>query len=153
MKLVLSVFETSNKGERLMVADTKRAHFRAKSKRTMHVQLPLEDIGPGEEGPCGRLSYSMYGTRDEAANWSEECTQRLVEVGLKAGRATPLVFGRKQSALRAYIRGDDVAVVGQTGELKWMEARLERKYEFMGEVLGPDSNQIREVRVPNRVPM
>ena len=61
-----------------MIADVKRAYFLGKAKRTTYVQLPPEDIGPWEEGMCGRLDYSMYGTRDAVANWSDEYTQRLV---------------------------------------------------------------------------
>ena len=80
MKLLLSTLTTANRGERLMVADVKRAYFHAKSKRLIYVELPPEDVGPGEEGMCGRLNYSMYGTRDAAANWSDEYTQRLVDI-------------------------------------------------------------------------
>ena len=68
MKLLLSTLTSNNKGERLMVADVKRAYFHAKAKRLTYVKLPPEDIGPGEEGMCGRLNYAMYGTRDAAAN-------------------------------------------------------------------------------------
>ena len=47
-------------------------------------ELPKEDIKPGEEGMCGRLNYSMYGTRGAAANWADEYTGLLVEAGDKA---------------------------------------------------------------------
>ena len=151
MKLLLSILTTSNRGERLMVADVKRAYFHAKSKRTTYVQLPPEDIGPGEEGMCGRLNNSMYGTRDAAANWSDEYTQRLVEMGFKSGRATPCVFHHEEKGLRAYIHGDDFVVVGLPQNLKWMQERLERKYELTVEVLGPDAGQQKEVRVLNRI--
>merc|ERR1711938_185593 len=60
MKLLLSMLASGNKGERLMVADVKRAYFHAKSKRTTYVQLPPEDVRPGEENMCGRLNYSMH---------------------------------------------------------------------------------------------
>merc|ERR1739836_84312 len=92
MKMLLSVLASNNRGERLMVADVKRAYFHARCKRLPYIKLPPEDILPGEEHLCGRLNYSMYGTRDAAANWSEEYTERLVKVGNKAATATPCVF-------------------------------------------------------------
>ena len=113
MKLLLSMLASGNKGERLMVADVKRAYFHAKSKRTTYVQLPPEDVGPGEENMCGRLNYSMYGTRDAAANWSDEYTQRLIEMGFTVGKATRCVFYHEQRGLRAYVHGEDFVVVGQ----------------------------------------
>ena len=33
--------------------------------------LAAEDCAPGEENMCGRLSFSMYGTRDAALNWHQ----------------------------------------------------------------------------------
>ena len=56
LKLILSCLATANNGERLMVADVKRAYFHAKCKRLTYVQLPPEDILPGEENMCGRLN-------------------------------------------------------------------------------------------------
>ena len=68
MKLILSSLASGNKGERLMAADVKRAFFHAKAKKLVYVQLPAEDVNPGEENMCGRLNHSMYGTRDAAVN-------------------------------------------------------------------------------------
>ena len=68
MKLVLSSLATCNKGERLMIADVKRAFFHAKAKKLVYIKLPAEDVLPGEENMCGRLNCSMYGTRDAAVN-------------------------------------------------------------------------------------
>ena len=78
MKLILSTLATANKGERLMVADVKRAFFHAKAKKLTYVKLPAEDVGPGEENMCGRLNYSMYGTRRAAINWQAHYTKVLV---------------------------------------------------------------------------
>ena len=38
-------------GERLMVADVKRAYFHAKSKRLTYVKLPPEDMRIGAKHP------------------------------------------------------------------------------------------------------
>lgn len=100
---------------------------------------------------CGRLNYTMYSTRDAVANWSDECTQRLIKMGFKAGRATPCVFYHQQKGLRAYIHGDDFVVVGMPKDMHWMQEQLEQKYELIVELLGPDQGQKQEVRVFNRI--
>ena len=43
--------------------DVRRAYFHAKAIREMFVELPEEDM---QEGMCGKLNKSMYGTRDAA---------------------------------------------------------------------------------------
>ena len=151
MKLLLSTLTTANKGERLMVADVKRAYFHARSKRLTYVKLPPEDTLPGEENMCGRLNYSMHGTRDAAANWSEEYTEMLPSMGFTVGKATPCVFDHASRGLRAYVHGDDFVVVRQPSELKWMREKIEEKYELTVKTLGPDKDQATEVRVLNRV--
>ena len=105
MKLLPSTPASSNKGERLMVADVKRAYFHAKCKRLTYVKLPPEDIGPGEENMCGRLNYSMYGTRDAAASCAEEHSTVLIDMGFRQGRASPCVYVHKQCLyVRTYNR-------------------------------------------------
>ena len=68
LKLILSMTATANKGEIVMVNDKSRVFFHAKVERDVYVQLAPEDTLPGEEGLCGKLRYSMYGTRDAAQN-------------------------------------------------------------------------------------
>ena len=53
----------------MMYADVSRAHLYAKAARPVYVKLPEEDVEPGDEGKCGKLVMSMYGTRDAAVNW------------------------------------------------------------------------------------
>ena len=59
-----------NKVKKLGFIDIRKAYFHAKAKRLMYVVLPEEFCEPGEFGKvCGRLNYSLYGTRDAANNW------------------------------------------------------------------------------------
>ena len=45
-----------------------RAFFRAEAIRRVYVELPKEDR---QEGMCGLLVKSLYGTRDGAQNWGD----------------------------------------------------------------------------------
>ena len=69
----------------LMVNDVARAYFHAKCTRDIYVKLPEEDTEPGDEGKCGRLKISMYGTRDAALNWSLEYGDTLRAAGYVQG--------------------------------------------------------------------
>lgn len=77
---ILSTTTSCNKGGIIMINDVSRAFFHAKVRRPVFVQLLEEDVGLGDEGMCGKLIFSMYGTRDAAQNWSEEYSQRLVDI-------------------------------------------------------------------------
>ena len=67
-------------GMKIDFIDVKRAYFYAASEREVYVELPEEDY---EEGMCGTLNKSMYGTRYAARTWEMEYTGFMKEVGLK----------------------------------------------------------------------
>ena len=76
-KLLMSLAMTENvgfhrgqesSGMKLDFIDVRRAYFYAPSRRSVYVDLPDED---NEEGMCGKLCKSMYGTRDAAQNWEK----------------------------------------------------------------------------------
>ena len=69
--------------------DVVRAYFHARARGKVYVELPEEDW---EEGMCGRLELSMYGTRDAAQNWEEERAEMLIGLGFKQGKYTPCAF-------------------------------------------------------------
>ena len=83
LKLILSFTTTSNTSEILIVNDVSRAFSHAPTKRRVYVQLPEEDCREGERGLCGRLHFSMYGTRDAAQNWFAAYSQHLVQIGFE----------------------------------------------------------------------
>ena len=88
LKLIMTMCASGNKGEILMINDVSRAFFHAKATRDVYVQLPDEDTVAGEEGMCGKLNFSMYGTRDAAQNWQAELSQQLVDNGFTHASST-----------------------------------------------------------------
>ena len=66
------------------------------------------------------------------------------------GRASSCTFYHASKGIRTDIHGDDFVVVGMSAQLKWMQDRLEDKYDLTGEVLGPAKDQVKEARVLNR---
>ena len=93
LRLILHLAATNQpnaKSFKVMTNDVSRAYFYAPIEPGQHiyVQLPPEDKGPGEEDMCGKLNFSMYGTRSAATNWQAHYTKVLVQNGFTVGVAT-----------------------------------------------------------------
>ena len=151
LKLLVSMAATNNKGEVIMINDVSRAFFHAKATRTVYVQLPDEDPGYEEKPMCGRLNFSMYGTRDAAMNWQAEYSQRLIDNGFEQGKSNPCVFHHIGKGIRTLVHGDDYVSVGRPESLKWMEEMLAQKYKIKTQVLGPDEGHAKQIKILNRI--
>ena len=103
LKMIISMTATSNKGEIIMINDISRAFFHARVVRDVYVQLLEEDQRPAEKGRCGKLRFSMYGTRDAAQNWHNEYSQQLIDVGFQQGKASPCIFYHQEKKIRTYV--------------------------------------------------
>ena len=134
-----------------MVNDISRAFFHARAKREVFVQLPNGDMRLGEEGMCGRLKCSMYGTRDAAQNWYEECSGQLKQIGFEQVKASPCIFYHKERGLCTYVHGDDYVTMGMPEHLGWMKAQLEKKYTVKTQTLGPGEKNQQQIKLLNRV--
>ena len=142
-----------NKIKKLGFIDIRKAYFHAKAKRLMYVQLPEEFCEPGEFGKvCGRLNYSLYGTRDAANNWEECYSQALVELGFRQGLSSPCVFYHPGRDISTVVHGDDFTSLALESELKWLRDALQQKFLIKDRgILGPDPHDLKEIRLLNRV--
>ena len=68
----------------------------------------------------------MYGRRDAAHNWGEECANTMIKMGSTEGKASPCLFSHAGKGLRCYMHGDDFVTAGTDKELKWMKQELEK---------------------------
>ena len=151
LKMITSMTATGNKEDVLMVNDISRAFFHASVTRDVYVQLPKEDTKPGEEEYCGKLKFSMCGTRDAAQNWHQEYSNQLIQSGFKQGLASPCIFYHPEKGIRTYVHGDDYVSTGSPEALKWMQTRLESKYQVKTQMLGFGYDHCKQVKVFNRV--
>ncbi len=94
--------------------DVRRAYFHAKARRDVYIELPDEEK---EEGKCGKLMKSMYGTRDAAQNWEFEYTEFMNHMGFSRGMSSPCVFHHGQKNIRVVIHGDDFTVLGHATQM------------------------------------
>ena len=151
LNIILSITSSCNRGEVIMVNDISRAFFHAKAKRMVYVQLPSEDMEPSGQPMCGRLNYSMCGTRGAAQNWFEEYSQKLIDNGFKQGTAPPCIFYNEERAIRSYVHGDDYVSIGLLDQLMWLKGKLEDNYQVKTQIVGPDDNQMQEIKILNRI--
>ena len=117
LRLLLGKLAT-DKTLKLMYADVSRAYFYAKAIRLVHVQLPDEDVEEGDEGKCGKLLLSMYGTRDAAMNWSAEYTKTLLADGCEQCKSNPCLFRHPKTKVMIMVHGDDFVAIGHDTNLK-----------------------------------
>ena len=87
----------------------------------VYIKLPKEDE---EEGMCGRLNMSMYGTRDAAQNWERVYVDFMERNGFRRGIAHPCVFYHEGKQLWCVMHGDDFTVMGKDEELDWFREKI-----------------------------
>ena len=139
--------------KKLGFIDIRKAYFHAKAKRLIYVELPEEFCEPGEYGRvCGRLNYSLYGTRDAASNWEECYSQALIELGFKQGLSSPCVFFHPTRNISTVVHGDDFTSLAVESELLWLRDSLKHKFLIKDRgILGPESHDLKEIRLLNRI--
>ena len=64
---------------------------------------------------CGELKFSMYGTRDAAANWEDFYSLFLMSLGFIKGKSSPCVFHSKEKGIKLMVHGDDFVAIGTRG--------------------------------------
>jgi len=127
-KMLLSLAVTEGIGygpgwqHKIDFIDIKRAYFYAPAKRDVYIKLPKEDA---EEGMCGKLLKSMYGTRDAILNWEEEYVRFMVSVGFVRGLSSPCLFYHPGKDIRAVVYGDDFIILGAEHQLDWFKKQIE----------------------------
>ena len=103
--------------------DIRRAYFHAAAIRDVYVELPAEDY---EEGMCGKLEKSMYGTRDAAQNWEKAYNEFMESIGFTVGTAGPCVFMNKKKNLKVVVHGDDLTIPGNEEDLNWLHKKYNK---------------------------
>ena len=154
LRMLCSLAATKNeKGEyrSMMCNDVSRAYFYAKVRKDMWIELPPEDVAKGEEGLVGKLNLSMYGTREAASNWQDEVGMHMRSIGFIQGRASNCLYVHETRDISSLVHGDDYVSAGAPSDLDWMKQELEKKFEIKTKIIGPRSNENKEMKVLNRV--
>jgi hypothetical protein len=129
--------------------DIRRAYFHAPARRTVYVKLPPEDH---EDGMCGKLNKSVYGTRDAAQNWEHQYANVMSELGFNRGIAVPCLFYHPVKEIRVAIHGDDFTSLGEAVNLDWLQKELKKHFELkVRGRIGPSPKDDKCIRLLNRI--
>lgn len=147
--------EDGGEGEEkaMMLNDVARAFFEAAVKRDVCIELPDEDLEPGETRDqwVGKLLQSLYGTRDAAANWQEEVAKAMKKMGFTQGIYNPCTYHHKTKKIKTLVHGDDFVSTGPRSQLIWMEAELKKQFEIKTTRVSQHEEDQKEMRVLNRL--
>ena len=154
LRAILAICAARQNGKhphRIMALDVARAYFYAPASRPVFIQIPAEDRLDSDAGKMAQLNLSLYGTRDAAKNWTGTYTTFLNEIGFKTGEGCACNFTRCTRQLSLTVHRDDFTASACGVDLTWLEASFKKKFECKVQILGPGRNQLREVRILNRV--
>ena len=131
--------------------DVSKAHLYAPVGKEVNefVALPPECSKPGV---CGRLNFWLYGMRPASHGWEQEYTKQLVELGFKAGEASPCCFYRESGDVSCVVHGDDFTMEGPPEALKQITVALQKVWLVkVRATLGPEAGDDKEVSILNRI--
>jgi len=129
--------------------DISKAYLYAPVRRDVYIQLPEEDSEPGM---CGKLQFSLYGTRDAAQNWEREYSDCLAELGFTRGKTSPCTFYARDLDARIVVHGDDFTILAQEHVIKYVAEKMSERYKLkLRGILGPDSWDDKELIILNRI--
>ena len=136
-------------GMKIEFIDIRRAYFHSPARRKVYVKLPEEDY---EEGMCGMLLKSMYGTRDAAQNWEWSYVKAMTDLGFDRGVAIPCLFYHKERNVRVAVHGDDFTILGNSEGLDWFKKEIIKLFEVkVRGRIGPGDKDEKSIRLLNRV--
>ena len=129
VKAMISLLASSRHGktptQRVMVMDVKRAFLHAPVTRDVFVELPWEAKRNDECDIVGKLCKAMYGTRDAPLSWQRHLSQVLAEIGFEKGVSQPCVLRQSLKNLKLIFHVDDLMIIGEPMELKWVRIEIE----------------------------
>ena len=85
---------------------------------------------------CGKLNYSMYGTRRAATNWQAHYTKVLIQNGFVTGIANNCTFHNEEKNIYCMVHGDDFVSTGSESSLKWLESVLKKEFKIKTNIIG-----------------
>eukprot|EP00971_Amphidinium_carterae_P352695 6492705-Amphidinium_carterae.2 len=158
LRFMVSLCMTPMEGEEeyvLQFIDITRAHPHCVMKRDLWIQLPSEDPCSSEQGVCGKLLRSLYGTRDAGQNFELLVQETMVsKLGYTQGVWTPCVYHHRERELQTFVYGDNFVTRGSRVGLDWFYKELSKyMWAKVEGVLGPrtDLGDSRELVCLNRI--
>eukprot|EP00973_Karenia_brevis_P059783 8321689-Karenia_brevis.AAC.1 len=74
----------------------------------------------------------------------------MTELGFRSGKASPVVFAHEQRNIRTLVHGDDFVSSGTPEDLKWLQEKLEEKFEISTKIIGEREDLDKSAKILNR---
>ena len=76
----------------------------------------------------------------------------MISLGFVRGLSPPCLFHHPQRDIDTVVHGDDFTNLGEENELKWLTDKLKEHFSIKDRgTLGPDVNDLKEIRLLNRI--
>ena len=93
---------------------------------------------------CGKLNFSLYGTRDAASNWEECYAEFLVSIGFNQGLSSPCIFYHPGRSISTVVHGDDFTSLAVGSDLLRFNKQLKNRFLIKDRgILGPDKHDLK----------
>ena len=136
------------KQNNILYVDVSRAYFYARSERPTYIKLLAEDPRSSELVLCGKLLFSMYGTRDAAQNWCEEYSSAVAKAVYARGIANPCLPQCREDGVSLMVHGDDFLAVGPSAGLAKLNAIFEKAYKVKSRLVRCGEGQAKRFESP-----
>lgn len=91
-----------------MVFDVSCAFVYTKIKRTVYIELPVEDPRSTDGSQVGKLMRALYGARDAPQAWFEELSGTLGGIGFTQSKRFPGIFWHREWEVALVAHVDDL---------------------------------------------
>ena len=93
----------------------------------------------------------MYEPRDAALNWHQHYRDHFTSNGFKQGMSSPCFFYNHNKNIQVFSHEDDYVPSGHGEDLGRCADELKNSFECKVHVLGQEKEDMKEVRVLNRI--
>ena len=105
----------------IMLADVKTAFLYGDARRSLYVELPLEDPLSTSGRYVGKLERVMYLTRDGPMIWQDHLRKTLPDMKFKESVTHPGVFQHETRDILFCVHVDDLLCTGLRDNLMWLK--------------------------------
>ena len=105
----------------IMLVDVKTAFLYGDARRSLYVELPLEDPLSASGPYVGKLERAMYGTRDAPMIWQDHLREPLPDMKFKESATHPGVFQHETQDDLLRVHVDDLLCTGVRDDLLWLK--------------------------------
>ena len=108
----------------IMLAPVKTAFLYGDARRSLYVELPLEDPFSASGRHVGKLERAMCGTRDAPMIWQDHLQKPLSDVKFKESVTHRGAFQPETQDILLCVHVDDLLRTGVRDDLLWVTSKL-----------------------------